>query len=137
MTRRVWAGLTVIVAAVLALTWIAWPSPPKAVTLYCGTEHYTVTVTVDSPRVGTTALELAIDEREDHNLPGSEPVTVELVMPLMGHAMPPLREVVSGRTKFDQVMLPMAGPWDIVVTITPPSGDPDERVTMPLWVSGG
>ncbi|SLD98713.1 Uncharacterised protein [Mycobacteroides abscessus subsp. massiliense] len=55
----------------------------------------------------------------------------------MGHAMPPLREVVSGRTKFDQVMLPMAGPWDIVVTITPPSGDPDERVTMPLWVSGG
>ncbi|CPZ57994.1 Hypothetical protein ERS075658_01058 [Mycobacteroides abscessus] len=52
MTRRVWAGLTVIVAAVLALTWIAWPSPPKAVTLYCGTEHYTVTVTVDSPRAG-------------------------------------------------------------------------------------
>ncbi|WJR35397.1 hypothetical protein P3F83_08555 [Mycobacteroides immunogenum] len=137
MTRRVWAGLVLIVAAVLTLTWIAWPSPPRAVTLYSGTEHYTVTVTVDDPRVGTSALELAIAEREDHELPGSESVTVELVMPLMGHAMPPLREVVSGRTKFDQVMLSMAGPWEIVVTITPQSGDPDERATMPLWVSGG
>ncbi|TDZ42290.1 hypothetical protein [Mycobacteroides franklinii] len=137
MTRRVWAGLALIVAAVLTLTWIAWPSPPKAVTLYSGTEHYSVTMTVDNPRVGMTALEIAVEEREDHDLPESEPVTVELVMPLMGHAMPALREVVSGRTKFDQVMLSMAGPWEVVVTITPPSGDPDERATMPLWVSGG
>ncbi|MBA0048800.1 hypothetical protein [Mycobacteroides sp. LB1] len=137
MTRRVWVGLGVIVAAVLALAWIAWPSPPKAITLYSGTEHYTITVTVDNPRVGMTALEIAIADREDPGLPESESVTVELVMPLMGHAMPPQREIISGRTKFDQVMLSMAGPWEIVVTVTPPSGDPDERATMPLWVSGG
>lgn len=137
MTRQVWAGLAVIVAAVLGLTWIAWPSAPEAVTLYSGTEHYVITVTVDNPRVGITALELAVASREDGSLPESESVSVELVMPLMGHAMPPLREVVSCRTKFDQVMLSMAGPWDIVVTVTPPSGDPDERTTMPLWVSGG
>ncbi|ALR11329.1 hypothetical protein BST43_07405 [Mycobacteroides saopaulense] len=137
MTRRVWAGLAMIVAAVLALTWIAWPSTPEAVTLHSGTEHYVVTVTVDSPRVGMTALEIAVTNRENQGLPESESVTVELVMPLMGHAMPPLREVVSGRTKFDQVMLSMAGPWEIAVTVTPPSGDPDERTTMPLWVSGG
>ncbi|WP_078291096.1 hypothetical protein [Mycobacterium sp. D16R24] len=137
MTRQVWAGLAVIVAAVLGLTWIAWPSAPKAVTLYSGTEHYAITVTVDNPRVGITALELAVASRENGNLPESESVSVELVMPLMGHAMPPLREVVSCRTTFDQVMLSMAGPWDIVVTVTPPSGDPDERTTMPLWVSGG
>ncbi|MGH3724117.1 MAG: hypothetical protein ACRDUS_08300 [Mycobacterium sp.] len=137
MTARVWAGLAAIVAAVLALTWIAWPSRPQAVTLYSGTEHYAITVTVDDPHVGVTALEVAITNREDNDLPESEPVTVELVMPLMGHAMPPLREVVSGRTKFDQVMLSMAGPWDIIVTVTPPSGDPDERATMPVWVRGG
>ncbi|MEU9806075.1 hypothetical protein [Mycobacterium sp. NPDC050853] len=137
MTRRVWVGLGVIVAAVLALAWIAWPSPPKAITLHSGTEHYTITVTVDNPRVGMTALEIAIADREDPGLPESESVTVELVMPLMGHAMPPQREIISGRTKFDQVMLSMAGPWEIVVTVTPPSGDPDERATMPLWVSGG
>ncbi|MUM16111.1 hypothetical protein FZI91_11850 [Mycobacterium sp. CBMA271] len=137
MTPRVWAGLAVIVAAVLALAWIGWPSAPQAITLYSGTEHYAIAVTVDSPRVGTTALEIAVDSKEEHDLPESESVTVELVMPLMGHAMPPLREVVSGRTKFDQVMLSMAGPWEIVVTVTPPAGDPDERVTVPLWVSGG
>lgn len=137
MTRRVWLGLAAIVAAVLVLAWVAWPARPKAVTLYSGTEHYAITVTIDDPRVGTTALEVSITDREDPNLPESETVTVELVMPLMGHAMPPLREVVSGRTTFDQVMLSMAGPWDIVVTVTPPSGDPDERATMPLWVSGG
>lgn len=80
MTRRVWAGLAIIVAAVLALTWIAWPSPRKAVTLYCGTEHYTVTVTVDSPRVGTTALELAIDEG------GSRPPRIRTGDGRIGHA---------------------------------------------------
>ncbi|OHU77578.1 hypothetical protein [Mycobacteroides chelonae] len=137
MTRQVWAGLALIVAAVLGLAWIAWPSAPETVTLHSGTEHYVVAVTVDNPRVGMTALEVAITKREDDGYPESQSVSVELAIPLMGHAMPPLREVISGRTKFDQVMLSMAGPWDIIVTVTPPSGDPDERTTMPLWVSGG
>jgi hypothetical protein len=78
-----------------ALATVLWPRRPGPVVLHAGTSHYVVTATVDSARIGGTAIEI------DHTTRAGGPldraiVQIEAVMPLMGHATPPVPEYSSG-----------------------------------------
>ena len=134
-SRRVRIVLTAggLVAAVI-LAWLVWPSPGGAAVLHTGTSHYVVTATVDNPRVGATAVEIDVTSRTggpDH--PAG--VTVQAVMPLMGHAAPPVRAVpVGGRYRADGVPLMMTGPMDLLLSIDFAGGV--DRLMLPLTVSG-
>jgi hypothetical protein len=134
-SRRVRILLTaggLVVAVILA--WLVWPSPGGAAVLHTGNSHYVVTATVDNPRVGATTVEIDVTSRTggpDH--PGV--VTVQAVMPLMGHAAPPVAAVpIGGRYRADGVPLMMTGPMELLLSIDFAGGV--DHLMLPLTVSG-
>ena len=130
------AGITVVAAVVaVVLGWLLWPTPPGPAVLHTGTARYAVTVTVDTPRIGDTSVEVDLAARVDGTeLPPA--VAIDAVMPLMGHAVPPLSAVPvgGGRYHADGLQLMMTGPWQLQISI--PAADGVERLTLPLLVSG-
>jgi hypothetical protein len=136
MTLRI--GVVVVaavVAAVVAVGWLAWPKAPGQAVLHTGTARYVVTATVDNPRIGATAVEIDLAGRTGGS---TRPATVriEAVMPLMGHATAPVAAVPagSGRYHADGVSLMMAGQWELLLSID--STDGVDQLTLPLTVSG-
>jgi hypothetical protein len=134
MKLRIGVVATVVVAAV-AVGWLAWPKPPGQAVLHTGTSRYVVTATVDNPRIGATAVEIDLAGRTGGS---TRPATVriEAVMPLMGHATPPVAAIPagSGRYHADGVSLMMAGQWELLLSID--STDGVDQLTLPLTVSG-
>ena len=137
-TRGGLAAPAVVAAAALlavVLGWLLWPTPPGPAVLHTGTARYAVTVTVDTPRVGDTSVEVDLAARTDGTeLPPA--VAIDAVMPLMGHAVPPLSAVPvgGGRYHADGLQLMMTGPWQLQLSI--PAADGVESLTLPLHVSG-
>ncbi|WP_410656817.1 FixH family protein [Amycolatopsis sp. lyj-112] len=107
----------VLVAAMLA--WLLWPSGDGGAQVQRSTQGpYTVELSVTDPHQGGNAFALTVT--------GAAPdvVTVEPVMPQMGHALAPSPAIAEapGRYRTGDVLLPMAGQWEITVSLRGPSG---------------
>ena len=129
------AGVVAVLATAVIFGWLLWPTPPGPMVMRTGTSRYVVTATIDTPRIGTSAVEIVLTARAGGPSP---PATVEIesVMPLMGHAASPILapSVGDGRYRAEGVPLMMTGPWELALSIDAPGEV--EHLTLPLWVSG-
>jgi hypothetical protein len=135
-SRRVLVAVGVATVVVIAVVgWLVWPSPPDPVVLNSGTPHHLVTVTLDSVRLGATAIEVTVTGRAgapiDHGA-----VQIQANQTLMGHAGQPIAAVPSGDGRFRAAAVPlmMTGPWELRLSID--THDGVEQLTLPLWVGG-
>lgn len=135
--RGVLAATGAVAALGLAIVvgWLLWPTPPGPVVLHGGTARNVVTATVDSPRIGATAVDIDLRTRTGDPAPPVG-VDIEAVMPLMGHATPPVPAVPvgAGRYRAEGVPLMMTGPWQLRISITAPDGI--DHLMLPLSVGG-
>ncbi|MFI5605748.1 FixH family protein [Amycolatopsis sp. NPDC051903] len=129
-TRRpvVLIGVVVVVAAVIA-GWLLFGGGSSGPTVLKSTAGpYTVELSADSPRVGDNAFAFAVTG------PAVDGVTVEPVMPQMGHAITPVPATADGPGRFrGAVGLPMAGQWEITVSLHGPAGA--GQVVFPVLVN--
>lgn len=132
MIRRVVLVVAVLAAAAVAV-WLLWPAPTGPTVLTGTAGRHAVRLSVDAPHTGRTAVDVQVTD------PGGGPasvagVTVEPVMPQMGHAQAPLTATPDGpgRYRVAEVVLPMSGQWEITVALTGPAGP--EQVVFPLLV---
>lgn len=119
--------VAVLVAAILA--WLLWPTGAGGSTVQRSAQGpYTVELSVDDPRQGGNVFGIVVT--------GAEPavVTVEPVMPQMGHALAPSPAIAEGpgRYRTGDVLLPMPGQWEITVSLRGPAGS--TRHVFPLLV---
>jgi hypothetical protein len=134
-SRRLLAGSVFVAAAVLIGIWLMWPRQHKPVVLHTGTSHYVVTTTVGSSRIGTTDIGIDLARRNGDPVDRAT-VSIEAIMPLMGHAEQPVPAGFSGRGHYRAtgVALMMTGPWQLRLSIDAPDGV--DHLTVPLVVSG-
>jgi nitrogen fixation protein FixH len=125
--------LTFGVAAVLVvgvLAWLLWPSGRTATVLTADTARHSVQLSVENPKQGSNTFGLRITDRGGQ--PASvDSVTIEPVMPQMGHALAPVAAGAQapGNYRAANTVLPMPGQWEITVTL-----DGTEQVVFPLLV---
>ncbi|GAA4541906.1 FixH family protein [Amycolatopsis samaneae] len=120
------ALVALIVAGVLA--WLFWGGSPAApVSAQTTSGPYTVRLTGAQPRIGGNDFTVEVTG------PGADTVTVEPVMPQMGHALAPVPAGASGPGRYRaDVGLPMAGQWELTVSLRGPAGP--AQVVFPLLV---
>jgi hypothetical protein len=133
--RRTLAA-TAAVVAVAVLGWSLWPHRPGPTTLYAGTARYTATVTVANPRPGTTAVTITLATRTGAPV-GNAAILVQATQPLMGLATPAIPTTSTGTGRYTTPAVPLmtTGPWQLHLTITGPTGTPD-NLQLPLTVTG-
>ncbi|PXX60957.1 YtkA-like protein [Nocardia tenerifensis] len=131
--RALAAAAAVIVVAVIG--WLVWPSPPEPVVLKTGTPQHLVTVTIDSLRLGDTAVDIAVTDRDGAPVDHAA-VRIQANQPLMGHAGTPVQAAASGPGRFHAASVPlmMTGPWELRLLID--AHNAVDQVTVPLWVGG-
>jgi len=121
------AVVALIVAAGAA--WLLWGgSDAKPTTQQAVSGPYTVQFSADQPRIGGNTFTVAVTG------PAPEVVTVAPVMAQMGHAFAPVPAGPDGAGHFraTDVALPMAGQWEITVSLRGPGGP--GQVVFPLLV---
>ncbi|MBP2473226.1 uncharacterized protein YjeT (DUF2065 family) [Crossiella equi] len=129
----------VLLAAALALVtgglvFFLWPRADAGPALARqSTERYAVELTTSGLRQGGNTFALAVTDRAGAPADLAE-VTVEPVMPQMGHALTPTRahRESPGRYRAADTLLPMSGPWQLTVVLHGPKGV--DRVVFPLLV---
>jgi hypothetical protein len=128
-------SIVVAIAVVGILGWLVWPKPPGPVLLHAGTSRYVVTTTVGSSRIGATDVDIGLTDRTGGPVDRAT-VEIEAIMPLMGHATPPVSadSVGNGHYRAAQVPLMMTGPWELQLSIDATNGV--DRLTLPLSVTG-
>ncbi|MFD6161410.1 FixH family protein [Nocardia sp. NPDC060256] len=131
--RVVAAVGAIVVIAVIG--WLVWPSPPAPVVLKTGTPQHLVTVTIDSLRLGETAVDVTVTDRAGAPIDHAA-VQVQAIQPLMGHAGAPISAAANGSGRFHApaVSLMMIGPWELHLSIDAHNGI--DQITLPLWVGG-
>jgi nitrogen fixation protein FixH len=133
MKYALWA-LGAVVVAVTAL--LVWPKSGESQQYLAETGQHRFELTPASTKTGVNSFDLQITDRAG-NPARSGDVTVEPAMPQMGHAVTPItagpRE--PGRYKVENVDLPMAGQWEIAVSISTGSPNGSERVVFPLLLN--
>ena len=123
--------LIAVVALVVAAgpAWLLWGGSGNASSAQQAVSGpYTVRFTADAPRLGGNTFSLEVTG------PAPEGVTVEPVMPQMGHALStvPAGPDGPGRFRATDVALPMSGQWEITVSLRGPGGP--AQVVFPLLV---
>lgn len=123
------AAVLVVVAGVVA--WLVLGHGTEAASVQKSTSGpYTVQLPGFEPHVGNNTLTVQVS--------GAAPAAVsfEPVMPQMGHALAPVPAAPagSGTYRADGVALPMAGQWEITVSLRGPAGG--AQVVFPLLVKG-
>jgi nitrogen fixation protein FixH len=129
--RRVFGVVAVVVAGLLA--WLLWPSNSGATVLTADTAQHSVRLSVDDPKQGANSLGLRITDHSGR--PATvDSVTVEPVMPQMGHALSPVTAGAEapGDYRAADTVLPMPGQWEITVSLHAATGV--EQVVFPLLV---
>jgi hypothetical protein len=128
-------SIVVAIAVVGILGWLVWPKPPGPVLLHAGTSRYVVTTTVGSSRIGATDVDIGLTDRTGGPVDRAT-VEIEAIMPLMGHATPPVSadSLGNGHYRAAQVPLMMTGPWELQVSID--AADGVDTLILPLSVSG-
>lgn len=119
--------LGAVVVAVAAL--LLWPRSGETHQLLADSRHYSFKVSAQPSKQGTNSLDIEVTDRA--GAPATGDVTVEPAMPQMGHALSPVTAVLTqpGRFRVDGVDLPMAGQWEITVSLG------TERVVVPLLLN--
>ncbi|WP_410638144.1 FixH family protein [Amycolatopsis sp. lyj-346] len=129
MRRPTWP---IAVVALLVAAGAAWllggGSGPKPAARQAVSGPYTVQFSAEQPRIGGNTFAVAVTG------PAPESVTVAPVMAQMGHALPPVPAAPDGPGRFRaaDVGLPMAGQWEITVSLRGPGGP--AQVVFPLLV---
>ncbi|WP_433205226.1 FixH family protein [Nocardia sp. CA-107356] len=133
--RVLLAGGAALVIVIAAIAWLLWPSQSGPLVLKSGTPHHLVTVTIDSLRIGSTDIDIAVTDRtgvtKDHAA-----VRIQVNQPLMGYAGQSVTAVAAGPGRFHAVAVPlmMTGPWELRLSIDDHDGV--DELTVPLWVGG-
>ena len=133
--RAIVAGAALaVVVALVALVFRATTDGGATTTSASGS-RYTVRLSVDDPRTGPNSLGFEVTDKAGTPVAPDE-VTVEPVMPQMGHALAPVTALPEGTGRFraPTADLPMAGPWQITVSLHDASGV--DQVVLPLLVKG-
>ncbi|MFI5777075.1 hypothetical protein [Nocardia sp. NPDC051570] len=129
------AMVVAVVALVLALAgWLLWPSPPCPLTLRSGTARHLVTVIVAHPRLGDSAVDIEVTDRDGRS---ADPmVHLEAIEPRMGYAAPLVMAmpVRPGRFHAPAVSFMSTGPWELRLSLS--TADGEDRISLPLWISG-
>jgi hypothetical protein len=134
--RRVLAvGIVVAAIALAAIVWLMWPSPSGPLELHSGTPRHIVTVTIDSPRLGNTVIDIIVTDRTGNPI-NQATVQVQAIEPLMGYAGQPGMSVATGPGHYRTTAIPlmMTGPWQLRLSID--ARDGIDQLTLPLWVGG-
>ncbi|WP_063037693.1 FixH family protein [Nocardia pseudovaccinii] len=125
-------GALIVVAA---LAWFVWPRPSGPLVLRTGTAQHLVTVSIDSLRIGTTAIDITVTDRmgatKDHAA-----VRIQANQPLMGHAGQPITATATGAGHFHAASVPlmMTGQWELRLSID--EHDSLDELAVPIWVGG-
>ncbi|KZB81835.1 hypothetical protein AVL48_07660 [Amycolatopsis regifaucium] len=110
------AVVAVLVVAIVA--WLLWPSDGGEQVRRSTQGPYTVELSVADPHQGGNVFTLTVT--------GAVPdvVTLEPVMPQMGHALAPTSAIAEapGRYRTGDVLLPMPGQWEITVSLRGSAG---------------
>ncbi|GAA3136795.1 FixH family protein [Streptosporangium carneum] len=132
--RTLWTAACLAVLAGAAL-WLLWPRGDTGPTvLRGGTTHYRVQLTVDAPRAGANPVTVNVTDLQGR--PATlRKVTVEPVMPNMGHAAEPVDAVAEGpgRYRAGSLSLPMSGTWALNVLLHGPTGT--DQTAFPILVT--
>ena len=101
-----------VVAVALAV--LLWPRGTDRARVSARTPSYEVTMTVD----GSTTLQFDVVDRLSRRPVDTEPILVTLVMPQMGHTLPPLAAGRSapGHYRVTRLDIPMAGQWEVSIS---------------------
>jgi hypothetical protein len=130
MTRRrilVLAPAVAVLAAVLVF--LLWPTGGGPSVTQASGRLYQVRLTMDDPRRGTGVLTLDVTPST------VDTVSVEPVMPQMGHALSPVPAIPTAPGRYRaETTFPMTGQWEITVALRGPSGA--DQVVIPLLVKG-
>ncbi len=123
--------LIAVVALVVAAgaAWLLWGGGgAKSTTQQAVSGPYTVQFSAEQPRIGGNTFAVAVTG------PAPDAVTVAPVMAQMGHAFPPVAAGPDGPGRFRaaDVGLPMAGQWEITVSLRGPGGP--AQVVFPVLV---
>lgn len=130
--RLLIAAVAVLTLGVLA--WLVWPSASSGPTvLKSATGLHTVQLSVDAPKLGTNSFGVEVTDQSG-NPARLDSVTVEPVMPQMGHALSPVTAGPEGpgRYRAAETVLPMSGQWEITISLHGPGGT--EQAVFPLLV---
>ena len=109
-------AVAVIVIALVAL--ILWPRDPAEPAFTAHTARHTVNLTVDHLEQGPNTFDVKVTDSAGTPL-AANTVTVELVMPQMGHALPPVTAARTGpgRYRARDTDIPMPGQWEVTVSL--------------------
>ncbi|GGP03522.1 FixH family protein [Nonomuraea glycinis] len=133
-TRTGFAAAVVLLLAGVLLVMQPWrKDTDSATTLKTSTASYTVHLVTNRPRAGANTFDLEIKDR-DGAPSAMDEVTLQPVMPHMGHAYPPVTaaQLAPGRYRAENAVLPMSGMWRITVTLHGAHGV--EQGVFPLMV---
>ncbi|WP_433715372.1 hypothetical protein ACQP2U_15960 [Nocardia sp. CA-084685] len=129
------AGGAVVVIVLAAIAWFVWPRPSGPLVLKTGSPQHLVTVSIDSVRIGSTAIDITVTDRigatKDHAA-----VSIQANQPLMGHAGEPVAAMATGPGHFHAAAVPlmMTGPWELRLSID--EHDSIDELAVPIWVGG-
>lgn len=129
------AGGAVIVIVLAAIAWFGWPSSSGRLVLKTGSPQHLVTISIDSVRIGSTAIDITVTDRtgatKDHAA-----VRIQANQPLMGHAGQPIVAMATGSGHFHAASVPlmMTGPWELRLSID--EHDSSDELAVPIWVGG-
>ncbi|WP_157110377.1 FixH family protein [Nocardia anaemiae] len=133
--KGVLAGGVVVVIVLAAIAWFVWPRPSGPLVLRTGSPQHLVTISIDSVRIGSTAIDVTVTDRsgatKDHAA-----VRIQANQPLMGHAGQPIAAAATGPGHFHAPSVPlmMTGPWELRLSID--EHDSVDELAVPIWVGG-
>ena len=124
--KRVILVTAALTATAVVVAVLLWPSSqgPATSTVHLG--RTAVTLTVHDPKQGANTVEIAVTDETGRPVTGNtvDTVTVELVMPQMGHALPLVTATPTGPGHYHapNTDIPMPGVWEVTVSL-PDVGD--------------
>ncbi|WP_433755231.1 FixH family protein [Nocardia sp. CA-135398] len=133
--KGVLAGGAVVVIVLAAIAWFVWPRPSGPLVLKTGSAQHLVTISIESVRIGSTAIDVTVSDRsgatKDHAA-----VSIQANQPLMGHAGQPVAAMSTGPGHFRAASVPlmMTGPWELRLSID--EHDSVDELAVPIWVGG-
>ncbi|MGW0520692.1 FixH family protein [Crossiella sp. NPDC003009] len=124
------AGLLLLGGALF----VCWPrAGAGATTAQQSTPKHTVALSIADPKPGDNTVTLAVTDREGRPA-AVDRVSLEPVMPQMGHALAPVgaQAEAPGRFRAHGFLFHMSGPWQLTVVLHGAAGT--DRVVFPLLV---
>lgn len=130
------AVLIGVLLAVAVLAYLFWPNASTGpVVRNFSTGHYQLRLSTDRPHVGSNTITLDVADTQGRPVQ-PDSVTIEPVMPLMGHALTPVTarsRGAAGHFVADDTTLTMSGQWELTVDVSGPLGR--EHAVFPLLVT--